>query len=132
MTRFPRHTLTAIVLVVALSPLGCGGDDNGNPAGPGGGGTPADVTITIPSGSQNAGNMAFQPNPATVQLGKTVSWKNNDGVTHTATGSGFNVAISAGGTSTPVTITGATGPRSYQCTVGGHVMTGTLNVDPAP
>lgn len=130
MTRFPRLALTAIVAVMALSPLGCGGDDNNNPTGPGGGGTPADVTITIPSGSQTAGNMAFTPNPATVQLGQTVSWKNNDGITHTATGTGFNVAISPGGTSTPVAITGATGDRAYQCTVGGHVMTGTLSVTP--
>ena len=119
------------MLLISLVSLSCGGDDNPTgPGGGGGGGGTADVLITIPSGSISAGNMAYSPNPATVALGQTVSWKNNDGLTHTATGSGFNVAIGSGQTSTPVTITGATGSRSYQCTVGGHTMTGTLNVTP--
>ena len=130
MNRFPRLVLSgSILLLMSATTLSCGGDDN-NPTGPGGGGTPADVIITIPSGSISAGTMAFQPNPAFVKLGQTVSWKNNDGITHTATGSGFNVAISGNSTSAPITISGATGDRAYQCTVGGHTMSGTLTVQP--
>jgi len=119
----------SILLLMSVAALNCSSDDDNNPTGPGGG-TPADVLITIPSGSINAGNMAFTPNPATVQVGQTVSWKNNDGLQHTATGSGFNVVVNAGATSTPIAIIGATGARAYSCTVGGHVMSGTLNVTP--
>ena len=131
MNRFPRLVLSgSILLLMSATTLSCGGDDN-NPMNPGGGGgTPADVIITIPSGSISAGSMAFQPNPADVKVGQTVSWKNNDGTTHTATGSGFNVAISGNSTSAPITISGATGNRAYSCTVAGHTMSGTLNVTP--
>ena len=130
LNRLPRLALTgAILFLMSFAALSCSSDDDdNNPTGPGP--TPADLTITIPSGSISAGNMAFSPNPATIQLGQTVSWKNNDGLTHTATGAGFNVTIGAGATSTPITITGATGDRAYQCTVGGHTMTGTLTVNP--
>ena len=130
MTRLPRLALTlAVLLAFGAVAAGCGGDDD-NPSSPNGGSTPADVVITIPSGSITAGAAAFTPNPATVKLGQTVSWKNNDNMTHNAVGSGFSVSVGAGGTSTPVTITGSTGNRAYTCTLAGHVMTGTLTVEP--
>jgi plastocyanin len=75
------------------------------------------------------GNNSYAPNPANVQVGQQVRWHNADSVAHTATqnGGGFDTgAISAGGTSAPVTITAA-GTLSYHCSFHPS-MVGTLNV----
>ncbi|HEU4724922.1 MAG TPA: cupredoxin domain-containing protein [Candidatus Eisenbacteria bacterium] len=132
MLRHPALRLTAITLIaagLAFAAHGCGGDDNKNPTGPGGGGTAADVTISIVG---NSGSSSFSPNPDTVSVGQTVSWKNNDGsMTHTSTadGSSWNTGnISPGATSTPITMNNA-GSFPYHC--GLHPsMVGTLVVIP--
>jgi plastocyanin len=104
------------IAVVVLALVGCGGSSN--PAAPapvasgGGGGAQADVTITI-SGFQ------FSPNPASVKVGQTVSWRNGDSVSHTATADGgaFDTStIAPGATSSPVTMSAA-GTFSYHCAV---------------
>ena len=130
MLRHPVLRLTAIAVFatgVALAAHGCGGDDD-NPAGPGGGGTPADVTISIVG--MNLAN-SYSPSPDTVTVGQTVSWKNNDGSTHTSTsdGSGWNTGnILAGATSTPIVMNTA-GSFPYHCNI--HTsMTGILVVQP--
>jgi plastocyanin len=49
------------------------------------------INVSIVSDAQNMGNKAFQPNPINVKVGNTVTWVNDDGVTHTITsGSGPN------------------------------------------
>jgi len=130
--RQASRTILALAAVLGLAAAGCGGDSN--PAGPGGGGGGAsDVTVSILPGSMSAGANAFSPDTAVVQVGQTIKWTNNDSMTHTATASGgtFNTGnISAGASSSVITITGATGVREYTCTRPGHTMTGWVNVTP--
>ena len=106
----------AVMALLGFGALGCGDDDE-NPAGPGGGGGGgADVTITIVA---NAGSNSYSPDPDTVTVGQTVSWKNNDVGTHTATadaaawGTG---AIAPGATSTPIAMNTA-GSFPYHCEI---------------
>ena len=123
-----RTVLAAASLSMWVALVSCGGDDGGNPVNPGG--TP-DVTISIKAGSSNLGANAYTPNPDTVTVGTKVSWKNNDGVVHTATADAgaFNTGnIGAGATSAPITM-GTAGSFPYHCAIAGHNMTGTLVVE---
>ena len=127
------RTILTLAAVLGVAVAGCGGDDNSGPTGPGGGGGTADVTVSILSGSMNAGANAFSPDTAVIQVGQTIKWTNNDAMTHTATASGgtFDTGIiSAGASSSVITITGATGVRGYICTRAGHNMQGWVNVTP--
>ena len=85
------------------------------------------MTINI-VGMQGANS--YTPNPATVQVGQQVRWRNNDSVAHTATRSGaggFDTGVlNPGQTSAPITISTA-GMLNYICTLHPN-MTGTLNV----
>ena len=126
-------SIAVMTVVLGLFAVGCGSDDddNGGPIGPGPG---ADVTINIVPSSMNQGPNAYSPDTATVSVGQTVRWRNNDAMAHTATqiGGGFNTGNIApnGGQSAIITITGGTGVRDYQCTVAGHNMQGWINVVP--
>jgi len=129
--RQASRVVLALTTVLGLAAAGCGGDDNG-PTGPGGGGT-ADVTVSILAGAMNAGANAYSPDTAVVQVGQTIRWTNNDGMVHTATADAgsFNTGnISAGNSSSVITISGATGVRAYHCAIGGHNMQGWVNVTP--
>jgi plastocyanin len=125
-----RHVfLFASVMFLAgfvfLSCSNDNGSNNGNPMAPGGSG--ADVTITILG---NNGTNSYSPNPDTVSVGQTVSWKNNDSMIHTATANGnlFHTGnISPTATSTPIRMD-STGSFPYHCAITGHNMTGTLVV----
>ncbi|HEY6572569.1 MAG TPA: cupredoxin domain-containing protein [Candidatus Eisenbacteria bacterium] len=115
--------------LLGFGALGCGGDDD-NPAGPGGGGgVGADVTITIVA---NAGANSYSPDPDTVTVGQTVSWKNNDTTTHTATADNATTfgtgAITPGATSTPIAMNTA-GSFPYHCEIH-PAMVATLVVVP--
>ena len=129
MRRVPRFLgittlLTALLAVLALSGLSCGGDDN-NPMNPGGGGG-ANVTITI-TGMNGASS--YSPSPDTVNVGQTVAWHNADATTHTATANGgaFNTGnIGGGNTSAPIAMNTA-GSFPYHCSIH-PTMTGTLVV----
>ena len=132
--RRTSSTALASAAVLFLMAAGCGGSSNKNPTGPGGGGA-ADVTISILSGSMNAGPNAYSPDTATVQAGQTVKWVNNDAMTHTATpdvsGSFTNTGnITGGNSSAVITISGATGVRAYHCAIAGHNMQGWIKVTP--
>ena len=111
-------------LGVLLS-YGCGNDDK-NPMNSGGGGG-ADLTLNIVA---DMGAGAFSPDPDTVTVGQTVSWKNNRSITHssTANGSAWTVDIPAGGTSAPITMSTA-GSFPYHCRFH-PTMTATLVVIP--
>jgi hypothetical protein len=108
---------------------GCGGDDNKNPVAPPGGGglgTP-DVLISITGIN---GSNSYSPNPANVTVGQLVAWKNNDNMTHTAAGSGFNSGnLSAGEQSDTIRINTA-GDLDYICNIHPTTMSGTLHVTP--
>jgi plastocyanin len=118
------------LLTAGLVATGCGGGGYGggastpttvtsNPSQA----APADVVITI-------SGMSFSPAQAAVGAGQTVSWKNADGVAHTATqdgGSGFDTgSIAPGATSAPIAMTAA-GTLKYHCTFH-STMTGSLVV----
>ena len=68
----------------------------------------------------------YSPDPATISVGDTVRWTNNDAVAHTATGSGFNTGTIAAGSSKAVTFNSA-GTFAYRCTIHPS-MTGTVVV----
>jgi FtsP/CotA-like multicopper oxidase with cupredoxin domain/plastocyanin len=83
---------------------------------------------------ENAGNDGFVPKVMNITVGDTVTWKNNDGTTHTASKTGgpgpnFDTGnISSGATSAPVTFNTA-GAMSYRCNIHNN-MTGTIQVNP--
>lgn len=130
MRRAPRilgitTLLTALLAVLALSGLSCGGDDK-NPMNPGGGGGGADVTITITGMN---GSSSYSPSPDTVLVGQTVAWHNADATTHTATANGgaFNTGnVGGGGTSAAIPMN-TVGTFAYHCSIH-PTMTGTLVV----
>jgi FtsP/CotA-like multicopper oxidase with cupredoxin domain/plastocyanin len=100
-----------------------GGHGGGN-----GGGTAHQVSI------DNAGNDGFVPKVMNINVGDTVTWKNNDGTTHTASktsgpGPNFDTGnIASSSTSAPVTFNTA-GTMAYRCNIHTN-MTGTIQVNP--
>jgi FtsP/CotA-like multicopper oxidase with cupredoxin domain len=82
----------------------------------------------------NAGDDGFVPKVLNINVGDTVTWKNNDGTTHTASKTGgpgpnFDTGnISSGATSAPVTFNTA-GAMNYRCNIHNN-MTGTIQVNP--
>jgi plastocyanin len=130
-----RTTLLAALAVAALPFVSCGGGGGGGvtnpppPSGGGGGGTgggTADVTITIIAEN---GNMSFSPDPATVNVGQRVAWRNGAAAIHTATqnGGGFDTgSVDSGGLSQAITMSAA-GTFGYHCSLH-PAMVGTLIV----
>jgi len=117
--------LAVVVVALGVGVHGC--SDKKNPATPAAA-AGADLTIDILG---NAGANSYSPDPDTVTVGQTVSWRNMDSVPHTATedvlafGTG---AINPGATSLPLAMNGA-GTFPYHCTIHPS-MTGTLVVRP--
>ena len=119
-SRLATALVAALILGAGLLALSCKGKSN--PAGPGG---TADVTINI---NGNLGGSSFSPNPDTVSVGKTVSWHNLDGITHTSTATGLWTTnnIAGGATSAPIQMN-TVGSFGYHCSIH-TTMTGTLVV----
>jgi len=78
---------SCLALVALLVSLGCSGSDaptspspgpSPSPA-PGPGPGPASVVVSVLG---ERGNQSFSPNPVTASRGQTISWRNNDSVTH--------------------------------------------------
>jgi len=119
-----RGRLPSILFMLALGAFGafgasCGDD---NPT------SPSDiVTIRI---VDNAGNMSFSPEVASVRVGQTVRFANNDDITHeiaSDTAGVFDVGtIAPGVTSQSFTISTA-GTVPYHCEIHPS-MVGSLNV----
>ena len=82
----------------------------------------ADQAVTIQG-------FAFSPTTVTVNVGDSVTWTNDDGTTHTATGSGFNTGDIAPGASDSVTFQSA-GTFDYICAIHPQ-MAGTVRVQAA-
>jgi len=113
-----RNSLTmAGALVLALAAVGCGGGGGGStPTSPSGGGGSTNAVVTITITGQN-GTLAFNPNPATVDAGGKVQFKNNDSVAHHIMlddGSAQTADIAPGATSAVITIGGN---KSYHCAI---------------
>jgi plastocyanin len=129
--------IVGVVLLVAATATGCGGGSNSmssSPASPSATppvptSSPASAAVVISIVGMNGAN-SYAPNPATVQVGQAVAWRNADAVAHTATADGgaFDTgSIAPGATSNPITMNTA-GSFPYHCTIHGFVMTGTLTV----
>ena len=97
-----------VVMATLLVLIGCKGDESNPPASGGGGGTSPN-TISM---SYNA----FTPVSITISANTTITWKNNDTVTHTSTSDGgvWNTGDIAPGTSKSFTFT-TTGTFPYHC-----------------
>jgi len=113
-----KNSLTmALALALALTASGCGGGGSMNtPTAPTttGGNTSGAVTVTI---TGKSGTAAFTPNPAIVNSGGTVQFKNNDAVTHHIMmddGSAQTADIPPGATSAAVSV-GSN--MSYHCVI---------------
>jgi plastocyanin len=74
-------------------------------------------------------NIAFSPSTLTVSKGTTVTWQNNDGVTHTSTSDTglWDTGNIAPGSIKDVTFSNA-GTFKYHCTIHGPTMSGTVVV----
>ena len=115
-----------VTLAVALALPGCGGgssDGNRNPNNP----TPppgASATINIVG---DRGGQSFSPNPASVDQGETVSWRNNDSVTHriVLNDGSLDTGVIAPGASSPALSLPTNGAR-YHCTIH-PTMVGSIN-----
>jgi plastocyanin len=129
----------ALTLVLSLASLAaCGGsstspspNDGGSGSsggGTGGGGSSSGTTISIVNGAFNLTTTAFNPNPITVPVGTTVTWRNNDSTTHDATADNksFATGLISPGASASVTLSTA-GRVTYYCTIHPG-MTGTIDV----
>jgi len=113
----------AIALFFTLINGSCSKSNNSNTGGTAGGpvgGTGNSISIA---------GMAFSPSSLSVKVGATVTWKNNDGFTHTVTsddGASFDSGnLPAGGSFSYKTTT--VGTFDYHCTIHSG-MTGTLVV----
>jgi plastocyanin len=109
--------VSGVLLALLVSACGSSNNDyNPNPGSP----TP---TPPATGASQIAivgdrGNQSFNPNPASVAMGSTMSFKNNDGITHriVANDGSFDTGnISGGATSGAVTL--STNGTNYHCTI---------------
>jgi len=114
-----------MLMAVAALAVSCGGGSGGygtptTPSTPSGGtgGTSNGATVTIAITGQG-GKLAFNPNPATVNAGQLVVFKNNDVVAHHVIlddGTVQTADIPPGGTSAAVAM-GTSGSKSYHCSI---------------
>jgi plastocyanin len=136
--RFPRVALIPAALILAALGPSCGGGGGSTPAAPG---TPTTTTTTVPPATGTAdlvisilgdqGGMSFSPATATLRVGQTVAWRNDDTDLHTATQDGgrFNTGnITRGATSAPIAMSAA-GAFPYHCALHPG-MVGSLTVNP--
>jgi hypothetical protein len=87
-------------------------------------------TASAAGGDVTIAGFAFSPASVTVHVGDTVTWTNNDGVSHTATSVGaFDTGVIASGATASATMTKA-GTFTYHCAIH-RSMTGTIVVQAA-
>ena len=87
----------------------------------------APVTTTASNTSVLIQSFAFNPQNITIKAGTTVTWANNDSVSHTIVGDGINSPVLAQGESYSQTFNTA-GTINYHCSIHPS-MTGTITVE---
>jgi plastocyanin len=120
----PMRLITMLVACLALVLAGCGGGNDKGSSSSGGGGSSSGGTVTI-----DMKNIKFAPQDATVKVGQTVKWVNQDTVDHDVqakSGADFKSDLFGNGKSFEWKADKA-GTVSYVCTVHPG-MTGTLKV----
>jgi plastocyanin len=123
-----------LAVLVLLASSGCGGATSFptasptpmlpfTPAGPAAPGT----SVSIVMGASALTSTAYSPNPIRLALGNSVTWINNDNITHTSTADGgaWHSIIAPGRTFTRTFTT--TGSFPYHCTIHPG-MVGTIEV----
>src|SRR5262245_10332571 len=122
-----RLVLVSTFLMAAVA---CGGGSSTSPTtpsptpspapapapAPAPGGTAA--SVTIPTGAQSLGNRAFVPDELDIAAGTTVTWTNNDSISHTTTSdaTGFDSGIVGPGKQFSFAFPTA-GTFSYHCDI---------------
>jgi plastocyanin len=131
MTRWLAMLLACLAL--GLVGAGCGGDDDDDGGGGGNGG----ANTEEPAGGGGGGGaevsmegIAFEPGEVTVAAGDTVTWTNNDSVSHDVTADAFSSGDPGGmgGGDTFEHTFDETGTFDYVCTVHPG-MEGTVTVE---
>ena len=118
------RAITLLVACLALVLAGCGGGNDKGSSSSGGGGSSSGGTVTI-----DMKNIKFAPQDATVKVGQTVKWVNQDAVDHDVqakSGADFKSELFGNGKSFEWKADKA-GTVSYVCTVHPG-MVGTLKV----
>ena len=129
-----KRILLLLLALVALAAAGCGGSSNKSSSSSSSSSSPAPATSTASGGTASSGgtvtidmkNITFSPKSATVKVGQTVKWVNQDSVPHNVTGGPLHSSTFNSGGSYTFKPTKA-GTISYVCTIHPG-MTGTLNV----
>ncbi|MFT4922026.1 MAG: plastocyanin [Haloarculaceae archaeon] len=120
-----RRRLIQITVAGSLSLAGCTGDGGDGD----GGGQAADSSPAsgVADNTISMQDTTFQPRKATVDVGTTVEWTNNDGVGHTVTSAQFhdkaaswNLDSEASGGDTITHTFEAEGVYEYYCTIHGR------------
>ena len=121
-----KHLITMTMIALSVGLVAISGCGNGYSS-------PSSYSSTPPAppSSPNTvamASMSFSPSTMTVARNTTITWKNDDGVTHTATSDGgqWNTGDIVGGASKSITFTTA-GTFTYHCTYH-SMMTGTIIV----
>lgn len=77
-----RLVVAGVVVSAALTAAACGSSSPSSPTSP----TPSgSVTVSMPVGASGLGPAGYAPNPVAITAGGSVTWVNNDSITHTAT-----------------------------------------------
>jgi plastocyanin len=106
-----------LAVCTALLISACGKSSPASPS-PSPNPNPSGSTASIVSGASTRGTNAYSPNPVSVSVGATVTWMNNDGITHTATSNtgAFDTQNIGAGASKSVTFSTA-GTFQYHCSI---------------
>lgn len=120
--KYLRIAFVAVALALAVYAAGCKSSSK-NPVLPP---PTADVTINIVG--DNLSN-SFSPNPDSVLVGQTVSWHNNDTLTHhiVADNSSWDAGVVVAGATTAPKQMNTTSSFPYHCSIH-PTMVGTLVV----
>ena len=115
---------SAVLATASLGILGCS-KDSSNPYSST---SPPSSTPPPQSSTVVMMNIAFNPGTLTVSKGTSVTWQNNDGVTHTSTSDNgvWDTGNIGGGSSKSVTFSNA-GTFNYHCSLHAG-MTGSIVV----
>jgi len=115
----------ALFILVSMFAAACGSSSSSSTTAPT---TNTGTPVSIVSGSSTLTTTAYSPNPVTVAVGGTVTWKNNDSVTHNsvATNGAWNSGNIAPGGSFSMTFPSA-GSFPYHCSIHPG-MVGTVTV----
>lgn len=113
--------------VMALVACSGGGSSPTSPGTTGGNNTGGNNTGSAPlTANVSMYQTSFTPGNVTIKVGGSVTWKNDDGIDHTATGGGFDTGTVTGGQQRSQSFATA-GTYNYHCSFHSN-MTGTVNV----